>query len=346
MPAIVHAEDSNEFESISTVATLNKPIFGHDISSDSDLSIERVYNLQSGKVFEKKGNVTHEISTKDPYSPEGLKYMAKEFDEDIKYTTTDENHNNTVIQSNKQAFMRSLTQEENEDPENTTNDIDIEISPVEEQKITDTVPYDENKFKATLEKFKIDETAINDKKIENSPKIDSPIKESTSNVNSDAIDSKINLESADYFGETKKLVDNKINTSDYSEEENLSGSREFSLEYSTDLYGDDVSKAESSLETDPEIIDLKEKRLVKDILGRFSKSYPNISTTYIKSIEDQPVTALGKQSEEEIVEKSSLDEIEVIPSVKNLKQLFDKDQVSGRFMLSRHAIPKIRAYHF
>lgn len=311
----------------------------HDISSDSDLSIERVYNLQSGKVFEKKGNVSQEISIKDSYSPEGLKYVPKEFDEEVQ-SRTDENHNNTGIQSSKQAFMRSLTQLSDEAADIVKNDyLFVDTIPNVNEEIIE-VPYDENKFKATLEIFNvIPETAVTNKgKSEKSEvvkhiisdvetvKIDTETvfnEDEIDTIKSYAIDS-VTQNIPLSFGEVKKIVDNKVNTSDYSEEEVLSDNREFSLEYSTDLNGDEVSRTDSSLETDPEIIDLKEKRLVKDLLGKFSKSYPNISIN-----QEQENVDIIKDYESTVSQKPPDDEeLDVIRSVKNLKQLFDKGHVS------------------
>ncbi|KAK9696583.1 hypothetical protein QE152_g31489 [Popillia japonica] len=318
VPVLVNSEESNDFYSMSdsSIISPTKLSAPHDISSDSDLSIERVYNLQSGKVFEKKGNVSQEISIKDSYSPEGLKYVPKEFDEEVQ-SRTDENHNNTGIQSSKQAFMRSLTQLSDEAADIVKNDyLFVDTIPNVNEEIIE-VPYDENKFKATLEIFNvIPETAVTNKgKSEKSEvvkhiisdvetvKIDTETvfnEDEIDTIKSYAIDS-VTQNIPLSFGEVKKIVDNKVNTSDYSEEEVLSDNREFSLEYSTDLNGDEVSRTDSSLETDPEIIDLKEKRLVKDLLD---------------IIKDYESTVSQKPPDDE--------ELDVIRSVKNLKQLFDK----------------------
>ncbi|KAI4464943.1 hypothetical protein MML48_3g00007498 [Holotrichia oblita] len=339
IPVLINSEESNEFYSISdsSITSPTKLSAPHDISSDSDLSIERVYNLQSGKVFEKKGNVSQEISTKDSYSPEGLKYVPKEFDEDVQ-SRTDENHNNTGIQSSKQAFMRSLTQLSDDASDIIKNDyLFVEnIIPNVNEELVD-VPYDENKFKATLEIFNIiPETAVTNKRTyEKSEVVNNIISDVEiveidaatvfSEVEIDAIKSyTIDTVTQDVplsFGEVKKVIDNKVNTSDYSEEEIMSDNREFSLEYSTDLNGDEVSRADSSLEADPEIMDLKEKRLVKDLLGKFSKSYPNISIN-----QEEESVDISKYYETKVIQKPPDDEeLDVIPSVKNLKQLFDKE---------------------
>lgn len=207
----------------------------------------------------------------------------------------------------------------------------------------DVVPYDENTFKTTLEKFKlvthVIDGNIDSHKFEGLKTANTTSAFEENELMTDVVESidetnyqqDIGLntndrtipETAMSFGETKQVAD-KTNTSDYSEEEILSDTREFSLEYSTDINGDDVSRTESSLETDSEIIDLKEKRLVRDMLGKFSRSYSNISIVQSKKVEE-PINVSSEIESDTIKETS---EIDVIPSVKNLKQLFDKDNVS------------------
>ncbi|GJQ67595.1 hypothetical protein Trydic_g8400 [Trypoxylus dichotomus] len=339
VPALIHPDESNELESLGESLMLQtKPIVAHDISSDSDLSIERIYNLQSGKVFEKKGNVRHEIFVEDPCSPEGLKYIPKEFDEDN--GLRDENYNNTGIRSSKQAFMRSLTQNDDKAFETVKNDLEhIEETLPRSEEESVKMPYDECKFKETLDMFNIvPQTNVTSKQksekliVEDNVATSETIKIHTADVveNDNSKTQAVNgvsYETLHSFGEPKRVVDNKINTSDCSEM--LSDTRDFSLEYSTDLNDDEVSRIENCLETDPEIIGLKEKRIVKDLLGKFSKSYPNISIPLKQT--DHYADGIKDEDTENTVAENPLDgEVDVIPCVKNLKQLFDKENTNSQ----------------
>ncbi|KRT82247.1 hypothetical protein AMK59_4770 [Oryctes borbonicus] len=237
--------------------------------------------------------------------------------------------------------MRSLTQDD-DSPDTIENDFQyLEAKyPDSDEEFLD-VHYEENKFKETLDMFNDQQPNVTNKHnpgklvvahnlLATSEVIKAHTAKILNEVENDSIKSYVVIEtpyeSSHSFGEAKKLIDNKVNTSNYSEEEILSDKRDFSLEYSTDLNEDEVSRTESSLETDPEIIDLKEKRLVKDLLGKFSKSYPSISVTSVKQVEQHAdITEDVECSEDKVVENTQEQEIDVIPSVKNLKQLFDKE---------------------
>ncbi|KAF5289894.1 hypothetical protein FQA39_LY14956 [Lamprigera yunnana] len=132
VPAVVDtnlAEDV-EIESLSSPTPSNILL---EVSSDSDLSIERVYNLNSGKVFEKVGGFHKEI-VKRTSSPEGITFTASaEFDKEI--ASVDENHNSTS--ESKQTFLKSLTEE---DTDNTiTEDVFMDATTESEHLISENV---------------------------------------------------------------------------------------------------------------------------------------------------------------------------------------------------------------
>ncbi|XP_031344890.1 uncharacterized protein LOC116171966 isoform X3 [Photinus pyralis] len=108
VPAIVNADSSynTDSESLIEIGSPAPPSSLFEISSDSDLSIERTYNLTSGKVYEKVGNLHKEI-VKRTSSPEGLKFVT------IASEMVDENHNSMT--SRKRTFLRSLTDSDDGD---------------------------------------------------------------------------------------------------------------------------------------------------------------------------------------------------------------------------------------
>lgn len=80
-----------------------------------------------------------------------------------------------------------------------------------------------------------------------------------------------------------------------------------------------ISPAPSSIEADDEISDLQEKRLVKHILGEFSRSFPNLTKLSGKSEwSTPPESKSADTSLQEINE-----ELSVLPSVQNLKKKFE-----------------------
>lgn len=80
-----------------------------EISSDSDLSIERSYNFETGKITRRVGNYQQEIFGGSK-SPEGTKYkpLPTEFDENRKNNVAvDENHNSTNVKNKQKEFLQN-----------------------------------------------------------------------------------------------------------------------------------------------------------------------------------------------------------------------------------------------
>ncbi|XP_022913601.2 uncharacterized protein [Onthophagus taurus] len=390
VPAVIYQEEDQQYPSMSessaTITSLRPNRL--DISSDSDMSIERIYNPQTGTMTVNSGGVIQEfsVSSNPSTSPEGLKYIKKEFDEPI-----DENHNQSLsIEEQKQEFLRSLTIESDQStpiiedivatPASIIEDVPYEFESISNgfernQLKEDIAPslkkslskFDDitNEFSNTKEiVYKTHEyNLINDQKNQNEhDEIDVTLDKNLVQEFDFVLKMKDYPQiPAKYFGEVKSLVDDKpaTKTSDYSEEESFEN-KDFSLEYSTDIT-DDASRPESALETDPEIIDLKEKKLVKDLLGKYSKSISNVALIPQKKNEE---TGIKKQiSLENIVQNGeNLNEVELeengcdennqfnhIPSVQNLKKIFDrqpkeilevKKDVVNVYSLTARSLPK------
>ncbi|KAF5291019.1 hypothetical protein FQR65_LT11472 [Abscondita terminalis] len=260
VPAIVDPEES---QSDSPILTSPIPPNLLEISSDSDLSIERVYNLNSGKVYETVGGVHKEI-VKRSASPEGIKFQpTSEFDKT--FTVTDENHNSTTVQK-KHSFLKSLTE--------TVSDKDV---------------------------FQDADTTFSE----------------INNTSYESISSEDNNVPLHVTTE-ERVTSNSFIT------ENTNGRysiQEFSLEFSTD--GENRTSADSSLNvnSDAEIIDLKDKHLVKERLGIFSKPHQNLGS----SISKKNIKKEKPFSSEESIQQSHE---EVDTSVNDLKKKFD--HVEGR----------------
>lgn len=80
-----------------------------------------------------------------------------------------------------------------------------------------------------------------------------------------------------------------------------------------------TSRVASSLETDAEITDLQEKHLVKSILGKFSRSFPNL--TKISSASESTPSPESKSADVSFQEAN--EELSVLPSVQDLKKKFE-----------------------
>lgn len=140
-----------------------------------------------------------------------------------------------------------------------------------------------------------------------------------------------------YEEDSKDRCESK--TPDFSEEEILMDETpDISLEPSVRCESNvsQLSRAASSLEADPEISDLKQKHLVKHILGEFSRSYPNLTKIPKKPEETRAKSAATNLSEiEQETQEPEGDEIIVrLPSVQDLKKKFEENaRVSGPLYL-------------
>lgn len=113
LPALVKIENG-QFDSESSLEppTPTRPN-ALELSSDSDLSIERSYNFETGKITRRVGNFQQEILERSK-SPQGTKYKAlpTEFDRNRKNDiVVDENHNTTNVK-NKQEFLQNCLLDE------------------------------------------------------------------------------------------------------------------------------------------------------------------------------------------------------------------------------------------
>ncbi|KAK4879365.1 hypothetical protein RN001_007511 [Aquatica leii] len=285
VPVVVDAEDSPCTESDSPILASPIPSSLLEISSDSDLSIERVYNLNSGKVYETVGGVHKEI-VKRSVSPEGIAFKpTTEFDKT--FTITDENHNSTTTLEKKRSFLRSLT--ETEDMVDADHIIEDEISP-------ETTIRRDNTFSDSI--------------IEN---VNNTTYEISSEENSHV---QAHEATEDAVIEDKIIMEN--NNDKYS-------IQEFSLEFSTD--GENRASTESSIiiSSDPEIVDLKDKHLVKDKLGLFSKSYPNLAGVPLKKTvlkKEHSFKEYTSPSKESIQQSSEI----LDTSVYDLRRKFNKTE--------------------
>lgn len=88
LPALI-TDSPSDLSSIETPISRPNNL---EISSDSDLSIERSYNLQTGKITQKFGDLQREVLT-GAKSPEGVKYSPIT-------TELDENHNDSRLNHN------------------------------------------------------------------------------------------------------------------------------------------------------------------------------------------------------------------------------------------------------
>lgn len=233
-----------------------------ELSSDSDLSVERVYNLPSGKVFENVGDNQRE---KNPILKENA-YIAKSTELRSSKLILDENHN-TMSKTHKESDLSSSTEPNitnlNQDQTNT-NDVkdEVLVNAQNNNKIVNNVPLEEN------EKDKISKEA--------------------------------------------------------EEHCNSMESKEFSLEFSTDENEEITKEPTESVNSDPEIVDLKGKHLVKERLGQFSKSYQDLAAVPLRksiSIKEK----IGNLSNTENATDKILPKYN---SVENLLKQSDKEQVS------------------
>lgn len=81
------------------------------------------------------------------------------------------------------------------------------------------------------------------------------------------------------------------------------------------------SRTHSSLDAEAEISDLQEKHLVKNILGEFSRSFPNLTKISGGSEETTPPPE-SKSVDTSLQEIH--EELSVLPSVQDLKKRFEK----------------------
>lgn len=218
VPAVVDTGSESPIEIASTIRQTPNVL---EISSDSDLSIERVYNLNSGKVYEKLGDSQREIIAGSK-NPEGR--LSTDFD--TNKIIVDENHN-TTTEVRKRDFLKSLTSNE---------DTPTPIS---------SLVFDD---------------VFNNQLNTQIPQV--PSSKPSTNIN-------------------ETFIQEEIIASNNESSLNI---QEFSLEYSTDEYDSIRSPQETSLNNsgDPEITDLKDQHLVKDRLGLFSKSYPNLAAVPLR----------------------------------------------------------------
>lgn len=300
-----------------------------EISSDSDLSIERVYNPQTGKIIEKYGHQTQEIQNghredfkENKHEPEFLRSSSP----------VDENHNNLANSTKKREFLDSvenigspiksagfLTETAAYLTESRVDDIQEHLVPLQIQKYEQI---SENTIKDQLrQKPKPAVRSFKSKTVSDEPAkgmmVDNP---------QDVIEE-----------DTNDRCESK--TPDFSEEEILMDETpDISLEPSIRCESNvsQLSRTASSLGPDPEISDLKEKHLVKHILGEFSRSYPNLTKIPKKTEETRAKSAATNLSEtEQETHETEGDEIIVrLPSVQDLKKKFeDNARVSFKMIL-------------
>lgn len=297
-----------------------------EISSDSDLSIERVYNPQTGKIIEKYGNQTQEIKNGHQEYPKETKNEPEFFRSS---SPVDENHNNLANSNRKREFFENfgspiksadfLTETSINLTESHVDDIQEHLVPLQIQKYEQI---SENTIKDQLrQKPKPAVRSFKSKTVSDEPP--------RAMMVNDPMD--VNEE------DTNDRCDSK--TPDFSEEEILMDETpDISLEPSLICESNvsQYSRTASSLGPDPEISDLKEKHLVKHILGEFSKSYPNLTKIPKKSEETRAKSAANNlsETEQETQEVEGEEIIVRLPSVQDLKKKFEENaRVSFKIFL-------------
>ncbi|XP_065162871.1 uncharacterized protein [Atheta coriaria] len=425
-------EDQGDDQSSIEISTPTKRLQPWDLSSDSDYSIERTYNVNSGKIIKKLGDVEYELPVTEAPSAEGLKY-----------TKLDENQNAInnkapplkVVQEKRSHFLRSLTLEEedilkNLEPVDDIDDLDTVTAPaVNHFKLVDeiinenvdqyevepisppaeyknlgkssdhaSIEYDseEKSYDFSIEStFEEEERlkAQNNKLTQESPTI---VEESlnrgiidypgntTTNKNiiepphksestekqahyiiEESVIGRIRepsslLETPNTDGILNVEVDNHNNDSDNelvtSHALNKSPRPIIEHTYNNMLNSSNNNEISSAPVTpEPEIHELKEKHLVKNILGVFSKSFPNLATSTPNKNTSEP---LNTRSNEDMMSLTSdfiensieIEEAtETTPepplSVQNLKKKFEKDtdikkDVEVHSSLTARSVPK------
>lgn len=262
-----------------------------DISSDSDLSIERVYNPQSGRIIEKFGSV------RKPFKE---KHESLQSNEEI--SRIDENHNdvNTISHENGYESMKSSVSTpciyssikspndvtyETSIPTKTSQNIQKDLVPLSIQK------------NAEIKECSIQKPAAN-KETAPRPAVRRLIPtKNTDNkkIPHEFVGSKESVNSSQVFSEDEIIMD--------------SPSPDTSLEPLP-------PRIPSSFDTDSEILDLEGKHLVKHILREMSRSYPNLTKLPKMKGEDHNQSTPTIQLDSE--------EVRLLPSVQDLKKKFEE----------------------
>ncbi|XP_025831442.1 uncharacterized protein LOC108740591 isoform X3 [Agrilus planipennis] len=216
-----------------------------EISSDSDRSLERVYNVETGKVMVRVGDRIKELE-EETKSPRGIKYTSKPFDSK-EATVVDENQN---ISEEPKAFL--MTEKDQTDNKH--------------------VPYKKP------EKHKI-RKQLYTHFLSHSPTSSGPKIADELHIEGDKNDSVTKAISY-------PVLDSKSPPPVSPHPLSNGDVKEFSLEYSTDnesynsvisekspekSHSLNLTKTHSSPETDTEISEIRSKKLVKNLLGEFSK---------------------------------------------------------------------------
>lgn len=291
-----------------------------DISSDSDLSIERVYNPQTGKIVETFVTTEKDIHAKENDVPTEIIKC------DINDSKTDENHNNINI-NKKCNTLKSVSSHKkirvpikSDDsvspayssiklPDTVTSET---TTPIKTSQNNIQVPLHVQKnveiFKCNIQKAvttSINETtpipAVRRLKLEQRSEYNSKNK-TVAGVSGNLVDIfNDDINQRHSFSENEIIMDNS--------------SPNISLE---SLLVSETSRKSRSVDTDLEILDLEGKHLVKHILREMSRSYPNLTQLAKKSetLSQEDVTKTVKCNEEL--------QLPLLPSVQDLKKKFEQ----------------------
>lgn len=310
MPAKVEDDSTQTDPQISQFPSLEsdkeKVTNSLEISSDSDLSIERVYNPQTGRITEKFGDSCKEFQNETQEEPQLIKYSKQEM-EFIQNSPVDENQN---ITDKKRQFLRSLTMSDDE--------FSIK-SPDSLTELTDSENVQDQLVPSKIKKYEqITQCTVKDVILKPQPAI------RTLKSNHQQAENEENMmitNILDEYEDSTKDTTSGTKTPDFSEEDipmdNVTP--DISIEPSVG-YETQTSCTHSPLDTDTEILDLKDKHIVKHVLCEISKSYPNLTKISSAKEEPRPVSvASGIINHKENIEVSSL------PSVQDLKKKFESE---------------------
>lgn len=268
-----------------------------EMSSDSDLSIERVYNPQSGKIIEKFGP-----TQKSAFVKHNIKRSIG--------NKVDENHNDVNIpsQENRCEMSKSVdsaTCSSIKLPNAVTYETS-NPSKISQKPHKDLVPLTIRKNAEITECNIRGPTATSIKEIAPIPAVRRLKLEQKPTENME------NIEIPHEFAGSKE----SINCSQgFSEDEIImdSISPDISLEPVPETQ---TPRIPSSYDTDSEILDLEGKHLVKHILREMSRSYPNL--TKLPKTKSEPAT------QSTLTMQVDSQELRLLPSVQDLKKKFEE----------------------